>query len=393
MTQGKKSVITVSFLITGNSVGSGLLALPVCIGLIGIIPGMVVLILGCTFMTATGLVLAEIVNRKKEINFDLPSIYEAVLGKSFKWIAVAANLVVLYGLLVAYLACLTEIASTTLGLDFPLMPLIIFIIITSVNFLALDIIRKSNAVMVLILFISFIILVILTGYHDQYKNFTHFNWFLVPLSLPVLVNSFNFHNVIPITCRLLAFERKRTYTAILLGVFFSFILNLIWCLVVVGALTYSDKTHYNVIYSYVHNLPATVPLGELFKSSFFNFIGVIFAVVAVITSYWTVGAALTSFIGDLRKKVLKGEQYLIDLLFTFIPPLVIAIICPHIFISIQDIVGGIGIAILFGILPSFILFRKLQGLKRILPGIMIGFFSLVLALALLHKIGILNYFN
>ena len=389
----KASVISVSFLITGNSVGSGLLALPICIGLVGFIPGLIVLVIGCTFMTATGLVLAGIINERKDINFDLPSIYESVLGKGFKWVAVIANLVVLYGLLVAYLACLTSIAETTLGLHIPFLTLIIFVIITSINFLALDIIRKSNALMVLILFVSFFILVGLTGAHDKVVNFKHLSWMFIPLSLPVLVNSFNFHNVIPITCRLLRFNKKRTYIAILTGVLFSFALNLIWCIVVVGALTYTDKTSYNVVYSYVHNLPATVPLGKLFHSRVFNITALIFAVVAVITSYWTVGAALTSFLGDLRKHFLKGKQYLLDLCLAFIPPLIITIICPDIFISIQDIVGGIGIAVLFGVLPSIILFKRLKGIWRLLPVLMILFFAIVVVLAVLHKIGFMDFFK
>ena len=251
----KSSVIAVAFLVTGTTVGSGILALPICIGLVGVLPGIAILVIACAFMTATGLVLATIVNKRKDTSFDLPSIYESILGKEFKWIAIAANLIVLYGLIVAYLACLTAITENTLGLRLPLIPLVVFVIITSVNFFAIDIIKKSNAVLVVILFASFLALVSFAGLHAKIENFQHLNWILIPLSLPVLVNSFNFHNIIPTTCCLLRFEKKKTYIAIILGVSFSFILSLVWCIVVIGALHYSDKTTFNIVYAFNHNFP------------------------------------------------------------------------------------------------------------------------------------------
>ena len=389
----KSSVITVAFLVTGTTVGSGILALPICIGLVGVIPGIVILVTACVFMAATGLVLANVADNRKDTSFDLPSIYESILGKGFKWIAIAANLIVLYGLIVAYLACLTTIAENTLDIHLPFMPLIIFVIITSMNLFAIDVIKKGNAVLVVILFVSFFVLVCFTGAHAQIKNFQHLNWILFPLSLPVLVNSFNFHNIIPTACRLLNFDRKRTYTAIILGLFFSFVISLVWCIVVIGALHYSDKTTFNIVYAFKHNFPATIPLGQLFHSVLFNITAVLFAVAAIITSYWTIGLALTNFIRDLRKHYLKFHSHLFDVLLAFIPPLVITIICPNIFISVQDIIGGIGIAVLFGILPSIILLKKLSGVKKILPIAMITFFSIVFSFAVLYKLGLLHYFK
>lgn len=389
----RNNIISVSFFITGNSVGSGLLALPICIGLVGVLPGIIIIFLGCIFMTATGLVLANIINERKDIKFDFPSIYESVLGKGFKWIAVIANLIVLYGLLVAYLSCLTEIAQSTFGLKIPVLPLFIFIIITSINFFALDIIKKSNALLVLILFVSFFILVILTGEHINIVNYEHLQWIFFPLSLPILVNSFNFHNVIPIVCRLSKFDNDKTYSAILLGVFFSFMLNLIWCIVVIGTLKYSTNSNTDLVYSYLHNLPATVPLGKLINTKFFDLAAVTFAVVAVITSYWTVGAALTGFIGDFKKYLINGENYFFNILLTFIPPLIITLICPNIFISIQNLVGGIGIAVLFGILPSIIFLLRSSGLRKLLPILMIIFFFIVIAISVTNSIGVVKYFD
>jgi tyrosine-specific transport protein len=388
---GKSSILSVSFLITGNSVGSGLLALPICIGLAGILPGLLVIVISCCFMTVTGLILASVVNSKKRSDFDLPSIYGDLLGEWFKWIAVSANLIVLYGLLVAYLSCLTTIIEATLGIHFLLLPLIVFLIITSVNFFAINIIKHSNTVFVILLFISFITLVILTGRNVNVENFRHNNWTLIFISFPVLVNSFNFHNMVPIACRLLNFDRKKSFTAIILGVLFSFLLNLIWCIAVVGVLKFNSGDTNSILYSYIHNLPATVPLARVVHSNLFNIVAILFATIAVVTSYWTVGAALTSFIKDLRCNYFPGVgNGISDLLVAFCPALIITLICSNIFISIQDIIGGVGIAILFGILPGYILFKKTGIGGKTFAGILIIFFSFVFIFALLQQFGILD---
>ena len=388
---GQSNILTVSFLITGNSVGSGLLALPICVGLAGIIPGIVVIVISCCFMTITGLVLAGIVNSRRSIDFDLPSIYGEVLGNWFKWIAVSANLIVLYGLLVAYLSCLTTITNATFGIDFPLLPLVIFILITSVNFFAINIIKHSNSVFVVMLFVSFLFLLILTGKNINPVNYKHTHWLLIFISLPVLVNSFNFHNMIPIVCRLSNYDKKRSVTAIILGVFLSFILNLFWCVAVVGVLNFSLGGNNSILYSFKHNLPATVPLAKIIHSNTFNVIAVLFATIAVVTSYWTVGASLTSFIKDLRKTLFaRSENRTMDLLITFCPPLIITMICSNVFISIQDIIGGVGIAILFGVLPSYILFKKSYHFRKGFALLLILFFSFVFIFALLQRFGIIH---
>lgn len=46
------------------------------------------------------------------------------------------------------------------------------------------------------------------------------------------------------------------------------------------------------------------------------------------------------------------------IMLSFLPPLLIGLIYPDIFLKVLDIVGGVGIVVLFGILPGLIAFRK-----------------------------------
>ena len=55
----KGSVLGGSLLIGGSCIGAGMLGLPVVCGLAGFYPALLMLVLACGFMTATGLLLVE----------------------------------------------------------------------------------------------------------------------------------------------------------------------------------------------------------------------------------------------------------------------------------------------------------------------------------------------
>ena len=383
------SILAVSFLITGCSVGSGLLAMPICIGLLGFYPGIVLLFVSWIFMTSTGFILAKIVIEHGNVDFDLPSIYGSILGENFKWVAIVANMIIMYGLLVAYLAGLTSILSSIINIDPFVLTIFIFIIVTSVNYFSVNVIKKSNSISVVILLISFFILIIIAGINVNPVNFKHINYLYILLPLPVLVNSFNFHNMVPLSCKILKFDKKSSYLAIIIGVGLSLILNVIWCFVVLGVLSYNDTGSNSILFAFNNNLPATIPLSFMIKSNVFNIFALLFSVIALLTSYWTFGAALTGFLDDLRNTyypIIKSRKY--DFFMAFIPPLVITLLCPDVFIKIQGIVGGVGIAILFGVIPSYIYLKRTTGLKKLVPHFMVIFFSCVCIYSILHRFGL-----
>ncbi len=71
---------------------------------------------------------------------------------------------------------------------------------------------------------------------------------------------------------------------------------------------------------------------------------------------------------------------------TFLPPLAVSLIYPDLFLVALDIVGGVGITLVFGILPTLILLRTKGGLfsfKKFLGIVMliafIGLFALELS--------------
>ena len=96
-------IITTSFLVLGNVLGVGVLALPIKCGLSGFLPAVCGVVLIWAVMLLSAWVIAYKINVEKSDRFDIPSFYGNFLGASGKWIAILCNLILLYGVLVAYL--------------------------------------------------------------------------------------------------------------------------------------------------------------------------------------------------------------------------------------------------------------------------------------------------
>ena len=77
---------------------------------------------------------------------------------------------------------------------------------------------------------------------------------------------------------------------------------------------------------------------------------------------------------------------------TFVPPLIISIIYPDIFLKALNIVGGVGIVILFGILPSILaIIRAKTTSKRTLGIAMLILFTVFLLFQLGQQFGLIKF--
>ena len=75
---------------------------------------------------------------------------------------------------------------------------------------------------------------------------------------------------------------------------------------------------------------------------------------AITTAYLANGLGLIGFMDDLTNRYMGKVNPLLSRALSFIPPLLIALIYPDIFLQAINIAGGFGIVTLFGVLPSII---------------------------------------
>lgn len=388
MSEAKKSgqillVITVAFLITGNLVGAGILGLPVNTGIDGFFPSLAGMLLFGGAMFFTAVILGREAVQRKEDDFNYPSLYQNYLGKIGKWIAIFANMLILYGLLTAYLTGGTTIIAKLFHAEkYSVIVLcVVFAALTGLTIMGTNVIRKYNALLMVLLWGSFAVIVFMGEEHVEPVRLLQHDWGFLPVAIPIIVTSFHFHNIIPNVCKSLEWKMSTVWKSMLAGMIIGYVMNAIWIEVGVGALPLAGGSD-SIIYAFRHNIPATVPMASMIGSKLFTSISMLFALLAIATSYIANGLGLTGFNRDLAVNFFKKPNRFFVMALTFIPPFVISLLFPNIFLKAINLVGGVGIVILFGMLPCIIAFIKAPSARMKLLAI---FFLLLFAAVFLFQ--------
>ncbi len=375
---------SIALLVTGNLIGAGILGLPVIAGLCGLWPAFLVMVIFCLAMYYTACVIADETILARSATFNYPSLYHQYLGAAGKWIAIAANMLILYGLLTAYLTGGGAIILQALHMKASFVVSVLYFLgLTLLTVAGMAIIRRCNAGLVALMWISFLVIVILGALHIQPENFHHHDWLIVPLAIPVIVTSFHFHNIIPNVSEALAYDPKPIRRAMLMGMFFGLAMNALWLWVGIGVVDLAGSED-SLVQCYVHNIPATIPMSNVIHSRHFLLFAMIFSIIAIVTSYVANGLGLMGFSRDLLENYLHIKSPLVVMAVTFLPPFLIAQINPNIFLKAINFVGGYGIVVLFGILPCIIALIKKDrtGRQRLLALAILLLFVVVLLLQL-----------
>jgi tyrosine-specific transport protein len=92
---------------------------------------------------------------------------------------------------------------------------------------------------------------------------------------------------------------------------------------------------------------------------------------------------------DLSQPLLKKRNHATDALLAFGLPLFITLYYPDLFLMALNVAGGVGIGMVFGILPGMILIKMRKAFK---PGLALGigvmlFFAVTMGMELLQETG------
>lgn len=386
-------ILTVAFLITGNLIGAGILGLPVQAGLDGFIPSLLAMLIVGGAMFFTAVILGNEASSVKKGNFNYPSLYQNYLGFAGKWVAIIANLIILYGLLTAYLTGAATIIRNLFGgvaVPHVCIMLIFFSLVTGLTVTNIKMIRKYNVFLIILMWVSFAVIVFMSERYVKIERLEYANWSLLPIAISVIVTSFHFHNIIPTVCQNLNWNSKVIWKTMLIGMIIGYVMNAIWAQVGIGALPLKGSA-VSLVSAFKHNLPATVPLAGEIKSSLFTIFSLLFALIAITTSYLANGTGLLAFITDLTENYFRISNRILVIALSFGPPLIIAIMYPNIFLKALNVVGGVGIVVLFGILPSILAIIKARSHgARALGAFMLVLFVTILLFQLAQQFGIMK---
>jgi tyrosine-specific transport protein len=169
-------------------------------------------------------------------------------------------------------------------------------------------------------------------------------------SLPVLVIAFGFHNMIPTLMNYMQNDVRRVKQAILGGSLFALVVYLIWEIVVLGIVPVDGE--WGFLNSYKQGRQASDAVAGILGLSWVSNFAEALAFFALLSSFLAQTLALVHFLADaLKIKDQKHESVPLCLL-ALAPPLLFALIYPHLFLSALNFAGGICAVLLFGVLPA-----------------------------------------
>lgn len=314
-----------AIIITGTSVGAGMLAIPATVAGKGFWIATILLVIVWFIMFSTAILIAEInLSMPDGSNFNYMA--EQTMGKIGKNITWILYLLLLYALLSSYLSGGTEIIKYILDIIHIRLPqwinsIIFLLILGYFVYKGTKAIDYSTAFLMLIKMIVFLscVLVILPYIRVSYINkmpiFTSFTL----TTIPILITSFGFHHIIPTLRSYLKSNEYALKKAIFIGSIIPLFIYIIWIFVILGSVPFSQHS------DLLQNSQLNTSILNYFNSNVVSNCSYIFETVALATSFLGVALGLLDFnynSYNLNKK-LKYHHFIV-LILTFLPPLIFA---------------------------------------------------------------------
>lgn len=367
MISKKNRLVGAILLVSGTTIGAGMLALPVTTGLAGFFPSLVIMTAIWLFMMLTAFYLLEVNLRIKEES-NLISMMHKTLGRPGEVVAWISYLLLLYSLTAAYMVGASQILNDFLGQFLPfsipnwVWPVLIFFIFGIFVYFGTEVVDFLNRVFMGGLVLGYLILMVLGCCKVNPPMLAYTDWsFLLP-SVSVVLTTFGYHIIIPTLTTYLEHDSKLLKRAIFIGSLIPFLIYLIWQFMVMGIVPVHGEM--SLSEAAQKGLQITFFLKMLIANPWVGVAVRAFAFCAIVTSLLGVSLSLSDFLADgLKiKKTYRGKFFLI--LLTFAPPLLFALFYPQGFIMALKY-AGIFVVILLALLPSLMAwFERYREKKR-----------------------------
>lgn len=350
-------------LVSGTTIGAGMLALPVTTGLAGFIPSLVIMTAIWLFMMLTAYYLLE-VNLRLKGESNLISMMHKTLGRPGEVVSWITYLLLLYSLTAAYMVgcsqILADVLSGILPFEAPewIWPVAIFLVFAIFVYFGTEVVDMLNRILMGCLIITYFSLIGLGCCRVNPPMLTHYDWnFLLP-SISVVLTTFGYHIIIPTLTTYLEHDSKLLKRAIFIGSLIPFIIYLLWQFLVMGVVPVHGVN--SLSEAAEKGLQVTFFLKTILASPWVGMAVRAFAFFAIVTSLLGVSLSLSDFLADgLKiKKTHWGKFFLIIL--TFVPPLLFALFYPQGFITALKY-AGIFVVILLALLPGLMAWCERYG--------------------------------
>lgn len=361
-----------TLLISGTMIGVGMLAMPVATGPSGFVPSIFVYLVTWVFMLCTGLLLLEACTwMPKGANFI--TLTEKLLGPTGKVLCWVVYLFLFITVLIAHIvgggAIVREIIGDNLSLV--VTTLLYVLVFSPVIYLGAKAVDRLNIVVVIGVVITYFLFIGLSVSEIRWEFLKFMDWSKVLFTFPVLFTAFTYQLIIPTLMDYMHHNVRRVRLAIIVGSIIPLFIYIVFEALILGIVPVDGDTGLQAAASLGQN--AITPLQYFVSSPKVFSVGKAFAFFALTVSYVPISLAYLDFLSDGLKVKSKGVKRAILCLCIFIPPTLIAILNPKIFLVALSYTGGISCATLFGLFPPLMVWqgryrKKYPRSNRQIPG-------------------------
>ncbi len=346
--------ISAMLLVTGTTIGGGMLALPVATGLNGFLPSLAIMALSCFFMTVTALLLLEATLWFEE-GAHMMTMTSKLLGRWGKIISTIVYLFICYASTVAYTAGGGVQVASALNYYFnfdiskDLGAALFLAVFYFVIYLGNRIVGRVNTVLFVAMIAAYVLLVGV-GIDEIRLSLLQFRaWKGALFAVPLLLTSFSFQTMVPSLVPYLNRNMKLLRGAVIGGTLFTFAIYAIWQALVLGIIPVNGEN--GLAQAFTEGVPATVYLRDHAIGSWITAIAEFFAFFAIGTSFLGITFGLVDFLSDGLHIKKEGVGKITLALLVIIPTIVIATQFERAFMIAMDTSGGFGDTVLNGMIP------------------------------------------
>jgi tyrosine-specific transport protein len=358
-----------TFLIAGTTIGVGMLALPIATGAAGFIPSITVYLMCWLFMLGTGLLLLEVCQwMPKDSN--LITMTHKLLGPWGKGMCWIVYLFLFVTVMIAHVAGGGDIVEQITHGAIPgwASAAIYVLLFSPVVYLGTKSVDRLNLILMSGVVISYFFFIFTSYSHVDISLLKRSDFSKAWLAIPILFTAFTYQVIIPTLMTYMNRDVKKVRLTILLGTTIPLVVYVVWEALILGIIPLEGLEKARSL-----GQNAVWPLKEITGSSLLAKVGQSFAFFTMTASYIALALAYVDFLSDGLKIKKKGLGKMSLCLMVFIPPLLISLINPNLFLTALSYAGGYSCAILFGLLPPIMVWIGRYGKKyprnsQILPG-------------------------
>lgn len=387
-------------LIVGTSIGAGMLALPIATAELGFIGSLILLFICWSVMTAGAFLLLE-ANLWMPLNSNLISMAKATIGPSGQILSWVVYLLLLYSLLCAYIAGGSDLfqhllLSAGIQLSAFTSAVIFIALFGTIVYLGIKAVDYVNRGLMFIKLGAYLLLVCLLTPFISFENLAvgDFKQMTSAIAVTVTITSFGYATIVPSLRIYFAGNIKKLKIAIFVGSLIPLICYIFWDAAIMGVIPLEGAQSLTAILKSKNSTSELVStLNTVAPGGMVTFFVKLFTSFCVVTSFLGVALCLTDFMADGLQVEKKGVTNLFIHALVFLPPLLIVLFFPNMFIRALQY-AGIYSVILLILLPAWMVWKgryhrkiangyQVAGGKPLLAFLII-FSLLVIIQAILH---------